>query len=120
MYVGLAVDAVPGDWIVAEDHVVQHSDAVDLFIVFHVFGSMEDVVVAADQTLLAIETSEQGEVPAIDHAITKIIHLVIWTHYAVPVGDDSSIHLIRIIPRSHFGAICSQELANIGVTKVEI
>ena len=120
MHIGVAVDAVPSDWIMAQYHVIQHSHTVDLFVVFHVFSGMEDVMITTDQSLLAVQATQQREVPTTDYAISEIVDLVIWTHHAVPVGDDSCIHLIWIIPGPHFGTICSHELADVGVAKVEI
>jgi hypothetical protein len=81
---------------------------------------MEDIVITSDQSFLTIETAEQREIPTIDYAISQIINLVIWTYHFVPIFNDNCVHLIRVIPGSHLGTICPQELADVGMAKMEI
>jgi hypothetical protein len=81
---------------VAKDELVhKHTNTMDLLETdIAVIVILEDVVVATDQTLLAVHPLYQFKIPLVDDNVTQEVDSILWTNDRVVPLDHSLVHLV--------------------------
>lgn len=82
-------------------HIVDHAHAVDLLESgINVVACFEHVVIAAHESLVAVQASTERKVLAAHSHVAKMINVVLWPNDCVPCGNHGLVHLCRVSERS--------------------
>ena len=107
-------------WDVGQDEVAQLVTATDVMEVGSVISQFEDVVVAPNQDLLAVQPGHDRQGFFCVGNITQVVHLVDRFDDSVPSVHHRLVHFGCIIPGTNPGAIPIQEFADALLTEVRV
>ena len=103
-----------------QDTTIHHMITTQRTEVLQVISISKDVMVTTDQHLITIQPTDRLQRLLVDYYIAEMIDLVVWLNDRVPVGNQSLVHLISIVPRTHRLTICSGKLADVGMPEVGV
>src|SRR3990167_9947331 len=83
-------------WNMRKQDIIQHPHCTD-FLKPHrqVILNLEDIMVAKDEALVAIQPPHQLEVGLFHGHISEVIRMITWLHNRVPLLNHQLIHFIR-------------------------
>ena len=113
-------NATLADRNVTQYHSVHNVISTNITEVFSVVRQFEDIVIALNQDLIAVQPIQDRQALAIDHNITQVIDLIVGPNSFVPTLHHIFVHFVCIVPGTHRRAIVVGELTNVLVTKVRV
>lgn len=85
-------NAIRVQWDVRENHIIQYTHTINLIEVSEEIACTEDIMIAADKTLLTIQSAENVKVLSSNDDITEMIDLIVRSNDFIPTLNHLLVH----------------------------